>query len=59
MEKKKAWVGVNVIYEGKQYVVLDVDYNGALLIDRPTYFDDGTMIKKDTAISEYDIEKIV
>ena len=43
-EKKKEWIGKNVIYEGKQYTVLDVDDNGALLINKPSEFTDTTAV---------------
>lgn len=35
---KEKWVGKKVSYEGKQYNVVDIDMNGALLIDRPQYY---------------------
>lgn len=35
---KKEWIGRTVKYQGKQYKVVDVDYNGGLLIDKPHYY---------------------
>lgn len=43
-EKRKEWVGKKVTYEGKQYTVIDVDYNGGLLIDKPSQFTDTTAV---------------
>lgn len=43
-EKRKEWVGKKVTYEGKQYTVVDVDHNGALLIDKPAQFTDTTAV---------------
>lgn len=34
-ELKEKYVGKPVVYEGKSYTVVDVDYNGGLLIDKP------------------------
>ena len=31
---KDQWIGKKVIFENEQYTVVDVDYNGALLIDK-------------------------
>lgn len=41
---RKEWRGKRVRYEGKTYTVMDVDYNGALLIDKPAQFTDTTAI---------------
>ena len=49
--KRREWKGKSVSYEGKQYRVIDVDYNGALLIDKPAQFTDTT------AISEFRLDK--
>ena len=45
------WNGRKVIYQGEQHTVVDVDYNGALLIDRET------MYNKTTAIEPYMLDK--
>lgn len=45
------WNGRKVIYQGEQHTVVDVDYNGALLIDRET------MYNKTTAILPYMLDK--
>ena len=48
---RERWIGKTVIYNnGVSYKVVDVDYNGAILIDRPTE------LKKDTAIEEWKIQ---
>lgn len=49
--KRREWIGKTVSYEGKQYKVIDVDYNGALLIDKPAQFTDTT------AISEFMLDR--
>lgn len=49
---KKEWIGKNVRFEGGNYKVVDVDYNGMLLIDKKARYTDTT------AISQYDAEKI-
>lgn len=41
---KKEWVGKKVRYEDKDYTVIDVDYNGALLINKPSKFNDTTAV---------------
>ena len=33
-ELKTRWIGKRVTYEGQPYTVVDVDYNGMLLIDK-------------------------
>lgn len=48
--KKQEWTGKQVSYNGTIYTVLDVDYNGALLINKPAQFTDTT------AISEFMID---
>ena len=45
------WNGRKVIYQGEQHTVVDVDYNGALLIVRET------MYNKTTAIEPYMLDK--
>lgn len=32
---KAEWIGKKVLYKGTEYTVVDVDYNGGLLIDKP------------------------
>ena len=41
---RKEWIGRTVEYDGKNYKVLDVDYNGALLIDKKARFTDDTAV---------------
>ena len=45
MQKEK-WIGTKVIYAGDNnvYTVVDVDHNGALLIDKPARFTDTTAV---------------
>ena len=53
---KAKWIGKNVKYEGKMYKVVDVDYNGGLLIDRQQYYCE-TYTASTTAIAIHQIEK--
>lgn len=41
---KAEWIGKTVRYEGKSYKVVDVDYNGGLLIDKPARFTETTAV---------------
>ena len=41
---KEQWIGEKVIFENKQYTVVDVDYNGALLIDKKARMTDRTAV---------------
>ena len=41
---RRHWIGREVRYEGRQHKVVDVDYNGLLLIDRPTAWNDTTAV---------------
>lgn len=43
---KKEWVGKKVSFEGKQYEVVDVDYNGALMINKKARFTDTTAVSQ-------------
>lgn len=40
---RNEWVGKIVMYENKKYTVVDVDYNGTLLIDKKARFTDTTV----------------
>lgn len=51
-EMKQRWIGKKVLYEGSGYTVVDVDYNGALLIDKPSQFN------RTTAVSESMVKEI-
>ena len=46
LEMKKKWVGKQVVFEGESYMVVDVDSNYALMIDKPA------RITETTAVSE-------
>lgn len=41
---KKEWIGKAVRFEGNTYNVVDVDYNGALMIDKPAQFTETTAV---------------
>lgn len=41
---RQEWSGARVLYEGKEYTVTGVDYNGGLLIDKPARFTDTTAV---------------
>ena len=41
---KKEWIGKTIIYDNKKYNVVDVDYNGMLLIDKKAQFTDTTAV---------------
>lgn len=41
---KQEWTGKSVIYENKKYNVVDVDYNGFLLIDKKAIHTDTTAV---------------
>lgn len=43
---KKKWIGKIVIYENKKYKVVDVDYNGMLLIYKKAKFTDTTAVSR-------------
>lgn len=42
---KNKYVGKNYQYEGKIYKIVDIDYNGAILIDKKSEFNDTTAVK--------------
>ena len=47
IESQRAmWVGSVVRYRGIEYTVVDVDYNGGLLIDKKAEFTDTTAVSK-------------
>lgn len=46
-ELKHKWVKKKVIYEGKEYTVVDVDYNGGLLIDKRNRYNDTTSVPEE------------
>lgn len=45
---KRRWVGRRVTLEDGEYTVVDVDYNGMLLIDKPAQYTDTTAIAPHT-----------
>lgn len=43
-DMKICWIGKRVRYDGGIYTVVDVDYNGALMIDKKARFTDTTAV---------------
>lgn len=43
-ELKAKWIDKPYEYDGKTYTVVDIDYNGAILIDKPAEFTDTTAV---------------
>ena len=41
---KSQWIGKEVLYENEKYRVVDVDYNGMLLIDKKARMTDTTAV---------------
>ena len=41
---KKKWIGRDVLFEDERRKVVDVDYNGMLLIDKKARFTDTTAV---------------
>ena len=41
---KAEWIGKKVIYENELHTVIDVDYNGALLIDKKAQYTETTAV---------------
>lgn len=54
-ELKKKWIGQKVEFEGKTYNVVDVDMNGAIMIDKPTKYCE-THTNPTTAIEAWKIK---
>lgn len=42
--QREKWIGRSVLYEGREYTVEDVDYNGLLLINKPAEFTETTAV---------------
>lgn len=53
---KKKWIGKDIFYQGMNYKVIDVDYNGFLLINKPNYYH-ASYISNTTAISINQLNK--
>lgn len=51
---KQKYVGKKVMFEGKIYNIVDVDYNGVLHIDRPTRCN-----KTTAAFLDYEADKAI
>lgn len=43
-ELKRQWIGKEVVYENEKHKVVDVDYNGMLLIDKKARKTDTTAV---------------
>lgn len=43
--QRERWIGKKVLFEGSVYNVVDVDYNGCLLIDKKARFTDTTAVE--------------
>ena len=41
---KSEWIGKEVVYENEKHKVVDVDYNGMLLIDKKARMTDTTAV---------------
>lgn len=41
---KSQWIGKEVVYENEKHKVVDVDYNGMLLIDKKARMTDTTAV---------------
>lgn len=52
---KAQYVGKRVIFDGNIHTVVDVDYNGGLLIDKPAAFTDTTAISVHSAVLVQDV----
>lgn len=57
-QMKEKWIGKKVHYNGFEYTVVDVDYNGSLMIDRPNYYCD-SLILPTTAVDALMLDKEV
>ena len=51
-ESKAEWIGKEVLYEEKRYTVMNVDYNGFLLINKKAEH------TETTAVSKYEVKTI-
>ena len=49
---KKEWIGQKVLFDNKEYTVVDVDYNGGLLIDKKAEY------RETTAVSPLQVIKL-
>ena len=43
---KDEWIGKNVMYKNEKYNVVNVDYNGMLLIDKKAFHTDTTAVSR-------------
>lgn len=54
---KEKWIGKKVEFCGSVYTVVDVDYNGGLLIDKPTYYCE-SYTSETTAVAQHMVKEI-
>lgn len=45
-ELKTEWIGKEVIYENNKYKVVDIDYNGLLLINKKSKYNETTAVER-------------
>lgn len=43
-QMRKEWIGHRVLFVGQEFTVVDVDYNGCLLIDKKARFTETTAV---------------
>ena len=53
---KQKWIGKKVSFEGQEYTVIYVDYNGALMINRPTFYCE-SYTSTTTAVGTWQLDK--
>ncbi len=53
---RREWIGKTVKYQGKPYMVVDVDINGMLHINKPHYYCE-SYTSETTAVETHMIEK--
>lgn len=44
-DMKQKWTGKTVTYRGQEFTVVDVDYNGGLLLNKKAEFTDTTAVE--------------
>lgn len=49
---RNEWIGKRIVYQGNQYSVVDVDYNGMLMIDKKAEYTSTTAIPIEMAVME-------
>ena len=54
-ERKQMYLGKLVSFEGNIFLVVDIDANGMLMIDKPTYYC-GTYTSTTTAVEPWQLD---